>query len=129
MNNNTIFVYGTLKKNFENHFILDGADFLGEAITEKKYLLVKSGGLPFLIENSEHEKATFIKGELYKISDSLLMDVDELEGHPNFYYRKPIWVKTKDDSIDMAWVYLVNNEKSIAYYEVYTIIEDGVWNF
>ncbi|MBD3793206.1 MAG: gamma-glutamylcyclotransferase [Campylobacterales bacterium] len=36
----TLFVYGTLKKGFENHHFLDGAKFLGEATTKEKYPMV-----------------------------------------------------------------------------------------
>lgn len=87
MKNTTIFVYGTLRNGFNNHFLLHSAKFLGEAVTEPKYNLV-GDGIPFLISGDKS-----VVGEVYSVTPEELLDLDYLEGHPNGYTRLETKVK------------------------------------
>lgn len=87
-----LFFYGTLKRGRSNHGFLKDCEFLGEAYTSKDYTLIVSG-LPFLIER----EGEGCKGELYEVPPEALKYIDRLEGHPDFYERKPIKAYNIDD--------------------------------
>jgi len=82
-----LFVYGSLKKDFKYHYILEplGA-FVCKASTISKYSLYEyqGSGFPYL-SKTEHSS---IKGELYEIDD--LAKIDVLEEYPTFYDREQI---------------------------------------
>jgi len=105
----TIFVYGTLKSGFGNHCVLKkGSRFVCDAITDKPYLFLKHG-LPFVINDSDDFKSVRVHGEVYEVTDETLEDLDILEGHPNFYERKPIWVINKEGKKFYAWIYFITD--------------------
>jgi gamma-glutamylaminecyclotransferase len=92
-----IFVYGTLMSGFGNHRILKGeglygavmepAELLGAYTTLPKYTMIDLGAFPGIVEGGE----TAIFGEIYCVRLQAMLDrLDRLEGHPNFYCRKPI---------------------------------------
>jgi gamma-glutamylaminecyclotransferase len=83
-----LFVYGTLKKGYPNHHLLQESRFIDEAVTKKKYALYNSG-IPFLIK---YESISYIHGEVYEIDDNIIKKVDALEGHPDWYKREKIEV-------------------------------------
>jgi gamma-glutamylcyclotransferase (GGCT)/AIG2-like uncharacterized protein YtfP len=80
-----LFVYGTLKKGYGNHPVLDGAKFIGNCRmwNAEMYTL---GGYPGLKKTDKLEDC--VDGELYEIDDAILKRCDLLEGHPKFYLRK-----------------------------------------
>jgi len=80
-----IFVYGTLKRGFGNHHILEdaGAKFIAEAETYEKNSLYVSG-LPFMKRGGGQ---THVKGEVYDVPSDQVYKIDRLEGHPDFYTR------------------------------------------
>lgn len=88
-----IFTYGTLRKGRNNHGFLKGCKYLGEAYTSTEYSLIVSG-LPYLVERP----GDGCLGELYEVDQKSLKYIDRLEGHPDFYERKPITVYTIDDN-------------------------------
>jgi gamma-glutamylaminecyclotransferase len=71
-------------RGFSNHHVVSGCRYLGEARTVSKYSLYV-GSYPFV--NSSIED-TYVYGELYEVEhpDDLL-NLDRLEGHPDFYCR------------------------------------------
>jgi len=110
MEENKLFVYGTLKSTHGNHRCLHGATKVGEAVTVKKYGFYKHG-IPYVTDD---EKTVNVKGELYTLSDAILGRCDRLEGHPRFYTRKEIEVKVGNE-IHKAWCYINNNvDKDVA---------------
>jgi len=100
-----LFVYGSLKKGFDNHNLLSKyAKRLGKAHTVKKFAMFEDsfGNYPYLVD------APFakIKGELYQITRAELMKIiDEFEGVPDYYVRKKIEVKSHH-GVKRAFVYL-----------------------
>jgi len=100
-----LFVYGSLKKGFDNHNLLDKyAKRLGKAHTVKKFAMFEDsfGNYPYIID-APHTK---IQGELYKITRAELMKkIDEFEGAPDYYARKRIEVKSHH-GVQRAFVYI-----------------------
>ncbi|MDR3557263.1 MAG: gamma-glutamylcyclotransferase [Syntrophobacteraceae bacterium] len=96
-----MFVYGTLRRGFENHFLLDGAIFLGPARTRGKYALF-SENIPYV---SKTKEISTVAGEVYRVDSPTLERIDLLEGHPNWYVREMIEVVLQDGSIVSAWIY------------------------
>jgi gamma-glutamylcyclotransferase (GGCT)/AIG2-like uncharacterized protein YtfP len=100
-----LFVYGSLKKGFDNHDLLSKyAKRLGKAHTVKKFAMFEDsfGNYPYLVD------APFakIKGELYQITRAeLIKRIDEFEGVPDYYVRKKIEVKSHH-GVKRAFVYL-----------------------
>jgi len=98
-----VFVYGTLKKSFPNHYLLEGKDdveFISDGVTVDKYPMVIDSPykIPFIL--NDVGKGANIKGEIYKVGKTALAALDKLEDHPNLYKRTDIKVSTiKDSSI------------------------------
>lgn len=97
----TIFVYGTLKKGFSNHRLLEGAEFAGNAKTLEKFSLYESG-IPYVFKD---ETVSHIYGELYQLDELTLENIDGLEGHPDWYRRKEVDVLTENGETITAWLY------------------------
>ncbi|KAK4721814.1 hypothetical protein R3W88_012047 [Solanum pinnatisectum] len=93
-----IFTYGTLKRGFPNHRLMEnlisGGDvvFIGEYTTVETFpLCCGPYGIPYLINitGSGHR----IRGELYKVNNSGLGPLDDLEGiEIDHYERLPVTV-------------------------------------
>ena len=100
-----LFVYGSLKKGFDNHHLLSKyAKRLGKAITIGKFGMFEDsfGNYPYLIPVPKMR----VHGELYLIERSELLDkLDKFEGYPEYYERKKILVKTHK-GIQRAFVYI-----------------------
>jgi len=100
-----LFVYGSLKKGFDNHNLLgNSAKRLGKAHTVKKFSMYEDsfGNYPYIVD----EPYSKIKGELYQITRADLMKkIDEFEGAPDYYTRKKIEVKSHH-GVKRAFVYI-----------------------
>lgn len=90
-----IFVYGTLLKGQPNHTVLLNVDnglskFVGKARLSKKYPLVVASryNIPFLLplEGTGQE----VHGEVYEVDSKMLVALDVLEEHPDYYTRAPV---------------------------------------
>jgi gamma-glutamylcyclotransferase (GGCT)/AIG2-like uncharacterized protein YtfP len=79
-----LFVYGSLKRGFSNHFLLAAARFVGECRTAAGYQLLVLGIYPALSEGSDRA----IAGELYAVDARLLFELDEFEGEA--YRRRAV---------------------------------------
>lgn len=92
--NELLFVYGSLKKGFDNHNLLGKyAKRLGKAQTVKKFAMYEDsfGNYPYLVDTPFSK----IKGELYQITRAELMQkIDKFEGAPDYYTRKKVEVKS-----------------------------------
>ncbi|MCF6310178.1 MAG: gamma-glutamylcyclotransferase [Sulfurimonas sp.] len=106
--NELLFVYGSLKKGFDNHKLLDKyAKRLGKANTVKKFGMFEDtfGNYPYLIDAPYNK----VKGELYQITRKEVMEkIDEFEGAPDYYQRERIEVKSHH-GVNRAFVYIQTN--------------------
>ncbi len=90
-----LFVYGSLKKGFDNNGVLEKATYISKALTVRKFALYKSddGEYPYLLKNKPLDN---ISGELFKIKrKDLMKKIDIFEGSPDYYIREAINVKTR----------------------------------
>jgi len=108
--NEFLFVYGSLKKGFDNHKLLQKyAKRVGKASTLGKFAMYEDsfGNYPYLVK----EPVTRVQGELYEIKRKELLDeIDEFEGAPEYYQRKRIKVKTHK-GVNLAFAYLRENKE------------------
>ena len=120
-----VFVYGTLKKGYSNHQLFKQAEFLAHATTSG--IMLNLGAFPAIINGKAR-----VFGELYKITPEILAFLDRLEGHPHFYERKLVDLKTQDiDEMGediKAWCYFLSKGAQEYYQEVCPIIKNGVWD-
>jgi|TARA_B110000116_G_scaffold59621_1_gene50998 gamma-glutamylcyclotransferase (GGCT)/AIG2-like uncharacterized protein YtfP len=102
-----LFVYGTLISSEYNHQYLRGSKLVGETHTFGS--LYDIGEYPALISDGEN----CIKGELYKIDDTVLKECDLLEGYDELdivnsnYVREEISVIFEDKEY-YCYVYYCN---------------------
>ena len=100
--NYKVFVYGTLKRGFDNHTLLRKAEFLGKAKTVNKMQMLSLGLFPMV---TDEQSVSIIYGEVYNIDKKTLNELDMLEGHPNFYTRKTTDI-VLNNTVVKAIVYL-----------------------
>lgn len=122
-----LLVYGTLKRTFYNHHLLK--EIAGESIflsnTRTRfatYYMKENGGFPAVFF-----KATlgqYISGELYSISDKILQECDELEGHPVWYQRRRVPLIGTDD----CYMYVMRDQ-FIEQFPLEVKIEQNVQRF
>ncbi len=98
----TLFVYGTLKRGGRNHALLAGQEFLGLARTAPRYRLFGRRSYPCLIEDSN---GYAVEGELWRIGEAALPGLDEYEGAPLLFERRPVEVESEEGRV-FAYVYL-----------------------
>ena len=104
LEHNLIAVYGTLKKGYSNYYhYLSSAKHVGSGVTKDKHSLVVAG-LPYLIEGGGGGHN--VEVDVFKVDDTLLKDLDKLEGHPNWYRRKQVPITIKGKTL-MCWVYFI----------------------
>lgn len=104
----TIFVYGTLKKDWGNHRIIEDQQYLGCAETSHpNFQMYSLGGFPGVVAGDKQ-----ITGELYSVDDEALARCDRLEGHPSFYKREQISVSPLEGENVVAWIYIYQGQVS-----------------
>ena len=106
-----LFIYGSLKRDFKNHYkIKDKAKFLNSCKTEDLMSLYryKNFDFPYLTKTPKE----YIYGELYEIEDNnLLKELDKFEDCPNFYKREKIKIMHyMSMSYVEAWAYILNEK-------------------
>jgi len=107
-----VFVYGTLKKGFWNNDLMEGSLFMGEFITKQKFVMIHTGFPIVSTPIGEYKKfAGYISGELYAVSKGILLRLDELEGHPNWYVRIKTPLVNRDGLVEIAWIYWQHPEQ------------------
>ncbi len=102
-----VFVYGSLKKGFGNHHLLNDSEFLGEAETcDSRFEMVSLGGFPGVYDEGNDK----IKGEIYLINQNTLTKLDRLESEGTFYSRKTFLFKFPNGNIIEAFIYILLND-------------------
>tara|TARA_Y100000589_G_C27009597_1_gene570280 strand:+ start:54 stop:467 length:414 start_codon:yes stop_codon:yes gene_type:complete len=96
------FAYGTLKRNRSNHDLLTGSRFIGKGVTAQKYGFylgpdeqsLKGSNIPYLFkEPRKGDQAVRVYGEVWEVNEFTLNQLDQFEGHPNWYQRAETSVK------------------------------------
>jgi len=109
MNKHKVFVYGSLKKGFGNHRIIENSTFIGEAVTkDSDFQMISFGGFPGVVRRPEFINR--VHGELYEVDDKALRHMDMLESNGMFYNRDELDFFTLSQPsmvIHTAWVYLL----------------------
>jgi gamma-glutamylcyclotransferase (GGCT)/AIG2-like uncharacterized protein YtfP len=86
---NLVFVYGTLKRGFINHFRVAGQEFAGEAVTGPGYALYELAGFPGMVADPGSPGG--VTGEVWSVDDECLAGLDVLEGiAEGLYARRPV---------------------------------------
>lgn len=100
-----VFVYGSLKRGFALHALLQGQLCLGNAVTEPFYRLFDMGSYPGLVEWPE---GLAIHGEVYQVDSECLSRLDEAEGVADrLYVRRKISLGAEFESSEVhAWFWL-----------------------
>lgn len=105
-NRTRIFVYGTLKQGHGNHeYYLaetDGVEFLGRCYISGDYRMFSNGAFPFVTKGDNPDADNPIVGEVYAVNEDVLLSLDILEGHPDWYIREKIQTPWKK-----AWAYFM----------------------
>ena len=109
---NYVFVYGSLKRGFGNHRLVEDSTFVGSAMTlDKSYEMVSMGGFPGVIDG----KSNRIQGELYEIDDKVFKLLDRLESNGSFYERHLTNVILLDNPNGgkkyKAWIYIIKDSE------------------
>ncbi|WHY69576.1 gamma-glutamylcyclotransferase family protein [Neobacillus sp. SuZ13] len=107
MNNICVFVYGTLRKNESNHYLMKGATLIAGQAWANGRLFDTGHGYPALKESMSDK----VYGELYIVSEEQLLRLDELEGYRpnsrnNLYIRKKQVVFYEKGKIE-AYLYFI----------------------
>jgi len=92
-----LFVYGTLKRGQRNHRLLAGQEFVDSAHTLPGYRLYYSGSYPCLVEDAINGAA--VAGEIWRVDESCLTQLDRLEGAPALFRRAPIEVEEFTEAV------------------------------
>jgi len=115
------FIYGTLKKDGNNHSVLkshmkkekDSKAFGVPVETINKFpMYASSYGFPFLVDNKGI--GSIIKGELWDIKEDNIGYMDQFEGVPDLYLRKTIKISIVEDNkpiIKEVQVYFQSEEE------------------
>tara|TARA_R100001594_G_scaffold11802_6_gene26483 strand:- start:1234 stop:2334 length:1101 start_codon:yes stop_codon:yes gene_type:complete len=121
LQDNLIAVYGTLKKGYSNyHRYLTNSKYVGSGNTQDKYPLVIQG-LPYMV--NQKGVGYNVDVDIFRVSDTILKDIDRLEGHPNWYKRIQVPITTKKNKKTLiCWIYFnpqrVDNTSKL--YKTYT---------
>jgi gamma-glutamylaminecyclotransferase len=92
-----VFVYGTLLRGEVNHYLLAGAEFLGPHRTDACYTLYDLGAYPGLSRGGR----TAVTGEVYRVDEAGMRQLDRLEDYPRLYDRLLI-----PSAYGRAWIYV-----------------------
>ncbi|MFH1061016.1 MAG: gamma-glutamylcyclotransferase family protein [Pseudomonadota bacterium] len=102
-----VFVYGTLRKGYQNHHLLAGARDLGPARTVALHALYLDD-YPYLVKG---HAVCRVVGELYGVDDAGLARLDLLEEHPVWYCREKVTVEDRQGIHRKVWVYFFPRPK------------------
>lgn len=102
-----IFVYGTLKEGQANDHYMRDATLVGAGQTNESWALVDmaNGLYPAMVQDQMS-----VQGEVYEANESLLHELDILEGTPHLYmrYKIPITLIESGEEVS-AWAYVLRH--------------------
>lgn len=92
-----LFVYGTLKRGRRNHRLIADQEYLGEAVTRARYRVFDLGPYPGLVADPANGLA--VRGELWAVSACCLAELDDFEGVPDLFDRRPVAVAGREGEV------------------------------
>jgi len=111
-----LFVYGTLKRGFTNHYMLRGSRFISEAYVEG--YTVPDKNIPVAVPAPEECR---VYGELYMVDYRKLHRLDIFE---QGYSRVETLATTITSSRKYrAYIYIIQRPATKCYYSYYTLLE------
>lgn len=109
-----IFVYGTLKRGFPNHSLLQGARYVSQGRTVERYPMIVQGQFYSPVIMPEPGTGHRIAGELWEVDEEKLGELDHLESThlPTGYIRERIEIESQARVLS-AWVYFKPRDRVI----------------
>jgi len=93
-----VFVYGSLKRGFSNHHLLQGQRFIATGRTQPRFKLYALGDFPGLIEIAAGGRS--IEGEIWSVNPECLARLEILEDTAHgMYARVPIPLLPPHDTL------------------------------
>ena len=111
-----VFVYGSLKRGFPNHRLIERSKFICNTQTSECYAMLDLHDFPGVVKE---RKISNIKGEVYDLEDTAVKRLDEFEG--NWYSRESVDLDA-GFSADMYFLKCMPSNPAFN-----RIIEDGIW--
>ncbi|WP_235907423.1 gamma-glutamylcyclotransferase family protein [Niallia circulans] len=110
-----VFVYGTLRKQQINHYMMKNYRCIAEDVWVYGKLYDAGAGYPFLALNRGREK---VRGEIFAVPQSELYMLDEFEDYtPNdlnsLYVRVEVEVYDNNNNTTKAFTYVCNKEEML----------------
>ena len=104
MEQNNIFVYGTLMQGQRAHHLMAGAHYIGKGQLND-FAMYHLGRYPGIIPCPG--EVTF--GEVYSVSDEMISQMDGYEREGDLYLRKTVTIQMEDGDIQ-SQVYVYNRD-------------------
>ena len=103
-----IFVYGSLKRGFNNHSLLADQRFVTIAETLPRYKLYALGSYPAMIVATKEGRS--IEGEIWSVDSECLTRLDKLEDTAHgMYARMPILLLPPQNALPVeGYIYLLD---------------------
>lgn len=121
-----IFVYGSLKRGFHNHWQLEESTFFDTALTlRKEWLMFSMGSYPALVR-VPNGAGDVITGEIYKVNDETFKRLDRLEWYPHHYSREKVLILSDNGYLMECWVYY---QPDSDYIREYPQVCGGTWTY
>jgi gamma-glutamylaminecyclotransferase len=101
-----VFVYGTLKRGGSNHHFMAGQSFAGNAQTPPGFTLYEITGYPGMVREPGDREG--VRGEVWRVDDACLADLDVLEGVDQGLYSReavPLGAPFGTEAVE-AYVYI-----------------------
>lgn len=105
MNKQYLAVYGTLKRGYGNNYLMEmaGMPFAGTGSTAESSFFLQGGGFPICRDGGNQRVAVEVF-EFDSFDD--IVDIDHLEGHPDWYVRRQVPVELDTGETVSAWMYI-----------------------
>ena len=84
-----LFVYGTLRRGERNHAHMRGCEFVAAAATAPVYVKLDLGPYPGLVDAPAGQGES-VPGEVFRAPPAALARLDEFEGVPDLFARRPV---------------------------------------
>lgn len=111
-----LFVYGTLKKGFSRHELMEGSHLLCKTRTLTSFAMIDLHHFPGVLKD---QHVSPIYGEAYDIDGDLLGKLDDYEG--DWYYREHVELEAGF----RAWMYFLKKVPDNG--KKYGIVTEGIW--